>query len=109
MKIEKTFDLLNSEGGIIKIQKIDGFWHYKFHKTQGHTITNPKEILDSILNGKVIIDRQAGKSYFLNEYPLSMKGDNPEYYQSIVKTLLDEELQKCKDPEYFKENYLKCK
>jgi hypothetical protein len=110
MKIEKSYDLLNSEGGIITIEKIEGFWHYKFHKTRGHIIVSVKEILDSMINGKAIIDRSGGNVYFLNDYPLSMKGDDPSYYQKIIKVLLSEELEKCKDLEYFNKNYLsKCK
>jgi hypothetical protein len=45
MKIEKTFDLLNSEGPVIKIERIQGNWHYKFHGSRHHHITTIKEIL----------------------------------------------------------------
>jgi hypothetical protein len=111
MKIEKTYDLLNSEGALIKIEKIGGFWHYKFDKSKTHTITTAKEILNSILNGKGIVNKNEGKIYFLEDYPLSMKGDTSEYYERIVRVLVQEEMDKCtKDTTYFKENYLsKCK
>jgi hypothetical protein len=108
MKIEKSFELLNAEGPIIKIERIDGFWHYKFHTSKGHTITSPKEILDAIWNNKAIVDTYAGKVYFLDNYPLSMKGDDPKYYAAIVECLLNEELAKSsKDPEYFKKTYMR--
>lgn len=107
MKIEKTFELLNSEGPIIKIEKIDGHWHYKFHGSRGHTITTPKEILDVIWNNKAIVDTNKGEIYFLNDYPISMKGDDPKYYASIIEYILKEELDKSiKNPEYFKETYM---
>lgn len=109
MKLEKSYDLLNSEGPLIKIQKIGGLWHYQFNGNKTHLITSIKEILGSLIEGKGIIDRANGRIYFLNDYPISMKGDSPAYYESIIKDLISEELEKCKkDHEYFKKIYL-CK
>jgi hypothetical protein len=108
MKIEKSFDLLNSEGIIIKIERILGNWHYNFNGSRHHVITSVKEILSVIWHGKAIINHSSdGGIYFLNDFPISMKGDDPKYYAGIVEYLLHEELEKCKsNPDYFKENYL---
>jgi hypothetical protein len=107
MKIEKSFELLNSEGPIIKIEKIQGNWHYKFNGSRQHHITTAKEILSAIWNNSWIIDYNGNKNYRLGDYPISMKGDDPKYYDEIVKYLIEEETEKmCKDPNYLKENYL---
>lgn len=107
MKIEKTFDLLNSEGPIVSIKKIEGHWHYSFHKSPYYTITTPKDILGNIWNDRPIYDSHNRKVYRLSEYEMSMKGDDPKYYASIVEYLLKEEMEKtAKDPEYFKNTYL---
>jgi hypothetical protein len=107
MKIEKSFELLNSEGPIIVIEKIDGYWHYKFNSSRGRTVTTIKEILNAIWNNVPIIDEQARKTYVLGNYPLSMKGDTPSYYEDIAEYLLKEELDKCKkNIDYFKNTYI---
>jgi hypothetical protein len=107
MKIEKTFDLLNSEGSVVKIERIQGNWHYKFHGSRHYHLTTVKEILSVIWNDDEITDPNSGKTYRLSEYPLSMKGDDTSYYEMIIEKLLDEELKKMsKDPIYFLENYL---
>jgi len=106
MKAEKTFELLNSEGPIVSILKIDGRWHYKFHKSPIYTVTTAKDILNSIWNDHPIYDSHNSMFYRLSDYPLSMKGGNPKYYSSIIECLLRYELEKSiKDPEYFKNTY----
>jgi hypothetical protein len=108
MKIEKQFELLNSEGPIVSILKIDGLWHYKFHKSPFYTVTTPKDILNAIWNDQLIYDSHNSKFYRLSEHPLSMKGDNPKYYAGIVEHLLREELEKSiKDPEHFRNTYMR--
>lgn len=103
MKVEKSFDLLNSEGSIIKIQKIEGYWHYLFHGSRHHHITTVKEILSSIWNDDLINDPNSRKTYKLSEYPISMR-DN---HTAIVEYLLRSEFEKSiKDPEYFRNNYM---
>lgn len=107
MKIEKSFELLNSEGPIIKIEKIQGNWHYKFNGSRQHHITTAKEILSAIWNNDYIIDHSTSKFYRLSDYPISMKGDDQKYYEEIIKCLISDELEKInKDPLYFKDNYL---
>ena len=107
MKVQKSFDLLNSEGPLIKIEKIDELWHYNFHGSKTRHIITIKEILGAIVSGKSIIDRANGKIYFLEDYPISMKGGDPTYYEDIVEFLLNEELVKCKkDINYFKKIFL---
>jgi hypothetical protein len=107
MKLENSFDLLNSEGSIIKIEKYGCFWHYRFKGTNVLTVTSNKEILNSLLKGKGIVNKSEGKIYFLEDYPISMRGDSPEYYERIARILIQEEMEKCKnDINYFKENYL---
>lgn len=106
MKIEKSFELLNSEGPIIKIEKIQGNWHYKFNGSRQHHITTAREILSAIWNNAWIIDHTGKKTYQLGNYPISMKGDDPKHYEEIVKYLVNEETEKMrKDPNYLK-NYL---
>lgn len=103
MKIQKSFDLLNSEGPIIRIEKIDEIWHYNFNQSKFRHITTIKEILKSILENKAIVDGKSGKIYFLSDYSEHMKCD----YEEVVEYLLEEELIKCKkDTEYFKKIYL---
>jgi hypothetical protein len=107
MKIQKSFELLNSEGPIIKIEKIQGNWHYKFDGSRQHHITTPKEILSAIWNNDYIIDHTTNKNYRLGDYPISMKGDDPKYYEEIIKHLISDELEKIKKNSlYFKDNYL---
>lgn len=107
LKIVKSFDLLNSEGPIIKIEQIQGNWHYKFHDSRYHSITTAKEILSAMCNDDLIIDYNTNKSYRLGEYPISMKGDDPKYYEEIIKKLISDELVKIKkDHQYFIDNYI---
>ena len=109
MKLQKSFDLLNSEGPLVQIQKIGELWHWKFHTSNISTVTSTREILDFI-SGNIDIKDHNGKTYRWNDYGMSMKGDTPEYIQKIVLVLLGEEMEKCKrDINYFTKIYCKTK
>lgn len=108
MKIHKSFELLNSEGPLLQIVKIEGHWHYKFHNSPHYNYTTIKEILSAIWYDTPITNTHEGKDYVLGQFPLSMKGDSQKNYNDIVKFLVKEELERCqKDTEYFKLNYIK--
>ena len=91
MKIQKSFDLLNSEGPLLKIVKIEGYWHYKFQNSPHYIFTSIKEIISAIWKNTPIIDTHENKSYFLEEFPLSMKGGSLAYYKEITNYLVKEE------------------
>jgi hypothetical protein len=106
-KITKSYELLNSEGPIIQIQKIKDRWHWKFYNSKVQVVTTTKEILDFICGLSVLKDPR-GNTYIWTDYPSSMKGGSPEYIQKIVLELLQEDLEKCKnDINYFTEIYFK--
>ena len=105
MKTTAQFDLINSEGPIVQIQKVGNLWHWKFHNSPILTITSTKRILDFISDLSTIKDPN-GKTYRWSDYQRSMKGDTHEYIQKIVLLLLEEEMERCKtDIDYFKKIY----
>jgi hypothetical protein len=94
MKIHKSFELLNSEGPILQIVKIEGHWHYKFANSPHYNFTTIKEILSAICYDTPITNTHENKDYFLSQFPLSMKGGNSKHYDNIVKYLTTKEIKR---------------
>jgi hypothetical protein len=106
MTVEKKFDLLNSEGSLVNISKINGLWHFNFFDCPYSTITTPKDIL-SFISGGTVTDTHNKKDYTLSDYPDSMRG-TVNYLQNVVTILLREEMERCtNDQQYFFDNYCK--
>ena len=103
--IVKSYELLNSEGPIVIIQKDSQYWHWKFFGCNELVITTPKEILNFI-SGLTTITDPKGTVYDWKEHEMGMKGDNPEYIKRIVNDLIQDELFLCNnDPDYFFQTY----
>jgi len=111
MKSSLSFDLLNSEGPIVKIEKIGPYWNWKFHNASYHIITTPREILNFIADEYVLLNQSISERIMFkwSEFSEDMKPDR-EKLNKIIEILLKEEIELCKtDSAYFYKTYCKTK
>lgn len=91
MKAQKQYELLNSEGSILSIEKIRGIWHWKFSKNEYFACT-PIEILDFFVGDHFIYNSKTEKTIEWKSFPKSMK-PSVETMKEIIKTLTIENIQ----------------
>ncbi len=107
MKIQKSFELLNSEGSVLKIEKRNGIWNYAFHGTSISIITNPSKILSFILGHDVLVHPKTKKVFAWEDFPSNMKVE--DQIRLAIIELMKEEIESIKNHDYFVKNYIKWK
>lgn len=95
MKILKSFELLNSEGPILKIEKRENHWAYSFHDTDIRVISNTEEILSFILGYSTICHPVTRNTMSWDQYPDSMKVKS--HIRNAVICILTEEIDSIKN------------
>jgi len=104
MKIHKSFELLNSEGPVLKIEKREGLWNYSFHGSPISVITNPSKILSFILGSTEIVHPKTEKIFRWKDFPSDMKPEN-QIRLAIVE-LMKEEIESINNQDHFNDNYI---
>ena len=87
MKVLKKYEILNSEGPIMILNKHSDHWSVTVHGSRVHAVVNPYEMLSFLTaDGLIEID---SKTYRFNDYSVNEKLDF-ESYIDLVQTLWKE-------------------
>lgn len=98
----KSIELINSEGPIVKIEKVGSVWNFVFHGVPYSVVTSRREILEFLCNDLEISD--GNKKYLFNSYgTMRLKKTK---LKEVIDMLIDEEYNKIKeDKNYFYKEY----
>ena len=99
MKVLKRYEILNSEGPIMVLNKHSDHWSLAFHGTRVHTIVDPSEMIAFLLsNGEITNDE---KTYVYSNYSEGEKMDSLKL-TTLLKELLDDHQNRwVNDEEYY--------
>lgn len=73
MKMQKSFLIIDSERLVLRIEKREGIWNFKFDSNKVSQITTPEKILSFILGYESIENPATKEILNWNQIPIEMK------------------------------------
>lgn len=99
MKVLKKYDILNSEGPIMTLNKYENHWSLAFHGTRVCTIVDPYAMILFLISDREIIAND--KTYVYSNYSIGERM-KPKDEKILLKKLLEDHLDRWEtDEEYF--------
>ena len=104
MKVLKKYEILNSEGPVMILNKHTDHWSVSFNGSRIHTVIEPYEMLTFLTANGTITSED--KTYRFGDYPQDMKMSFSNF-NALVEILWEDHKSLCKNNEEYSKKYCK--